>query len=237
VGPDDIRCPHCGSQVATVACPSCFGMVPVHAAHCPHCGAEVRHEVAQADAALHCPGCHKPLAATTVAGSTLDQCLACGGVWLRQETFEHLAADKDERAQVMGSLPREDARTGAQGNLGDLAGVRYRPCAQCGTLMNRFNYAHISGVVLDACKQHGVWFDRDELRQVLAFIERGGLEQDRARELRQLDERRREAATPLNDLPGGAWADAPGTTLGTGRGLGEVLGGLVGSFVGKLFWP
>jgi Zn-finger nucleic acid-binding protein len=210
-------------------------MVPVHAAHCPHCGAAVRHEVAEADVALHCPGCRKPLAATTVAGATLDQCLSCGGVWLRQETFEHLAADKEERGQVMGSLPQPDARGGS--NLGDLAGVRYRPCAHCGALMNRFNYAHISGVVLDSCKQHGVWFDRDELRQVLAFIERGGLEQSRARELRELDAKRHEVETPLNDLPGGAWADTPHTFCGGTNNLGGGLADLLGNLVGKLFWP
>jgi len=41
--------------------------------------------------------------------------------------------------------------------------------------MNRVNFARISGVILDVCKMHGVWFDRDELSQVLESIQGGGL--------------------------------------------------------------
>jgi Zn-finger nucleic acid-binding protein/RNA polymerase subunit RPABC4/transcription elongation factor Spt4 len=235
VGPDDIRCPHCGSQVATVACPKCFGMVPVHAAHCPGCGAAIQRETPGAATALACPGCRKPLAATTISGASLDQCRDCGGVWLRQEAFDHLAGDRSQRGEVMGSLPQEVPRIA--GDLGNLGGVRYRPCPQCGTLMNRYNYARISGVVLDSCKQHGIWFDRDELRQVLAFIEKGGLEQSRARQLQELEEQRRLAQVPPSELPGGAWADGPGATLGMGGRAGGGLAELLGDLAGKLFWP
>jgi hypothetical protein len=51
--------------------------------------------------------------------------------------------------------------------------------------MNRINFAHTSGVIVDVCTSHGTWFDADELRRVLEFITAGGLEAARARELRQ----------------------------------------------------
>jgi hypothetical protein len=51
--------------------------------------------------------------------------------------------------------------------------------------MNRINFAHTSGVIVDVCTKHGTWFDADELRRVLEFITAGGLEAARARELRQ----------------------------------------------------
>ncbi len=232
VGPDDLRCPHCGSQVATVACPQCFAMVPVRAAHCPQCGAAIVREE-QAATALACPGCRIPLVATAVGGARLDQCHTCGGVWLRQEDFDHLAGDREQRGEVMGSLPVAEQKAAL-----DPAAVRYRPCPRCAAIMNRYNYAHISGVVLDSCKGHGIWFDRDELRQVLAFIERGGLEQSRTRELHQLEEQRRLAEAPGAGagLPPGAWAEAPlGRGLGGGAGAG--LAEALGSLVAKLFWP
>ena len=41
-------------------------------------------------------------------------------------------------------------------------------------MMNRRNHGRSSGVILDLCVDHGVWFDADELARVLAWIEKGG---------------------------------------------------------------
>jgi hypothetical protein len=64
--------------------------------------------------------------------------------------------------------------------------------------MNRLNFAHTSGVIVDVCTRHGTWFDADELRRVLEFITAGGLEAARARELRQ---------TPSSPLPAASMDD------------------------------
>ena len=190
VGADDVRCPYCGSQLATLACPRCFAMVSVHAGHCSRCGAAIQRGDATATA-LACPACKGALVSTAVGPAALDQCHACGGVWVGQGNFEDMAADRAERGQVLGALPgAPSAKVVAAGE------VRYRPCPQCGKLMNRSNYARISGVVLDVCKDHGLWFDRDELRQVLAFIEAGGLEKSRQRQVLEEEERLRRAAEP-----------------------------------------
>ena len=65
--------------------------------------------------------------------------------------------------------------------------------------MLRLNYGRRSGVIVDRCKKHGVWFDADELRRVADFVARGGLDETRRRELeeadRQLAQRRAAAAT------------------------------------------
>ena len=173
-------------------------MVSIHARHCPRCGAAIERAAAAATA-LACPGCEATLAATAVGGVRLDQCQACGGVWVGQPNFAQLAGDRAERGEVLGALPGAGPRVPVQ-----LGAVRYRPCPQCGKLMNRTNYGRISGVVLDVCKEHGLWFDRDELRQVLAFIEGGGLEKSRLRQAQEAEERRR-ATGP--DLPAGAWTE------------------------------
>jgi len=201
VGEDDLQCPYCGSQLATLACPKCFGMVSIHASHCPRCGAAIQR-VEAARSALVCPGCQAALAATAVGGVSLDQCHACGGVWVGQQNFEQIAADRAERGEVLGALPGEGPRVAVR-----LEAVRYRPCPQCGRLMNRTNYGRISGVVLDVCKDHGLWFDRDELRQVLQFIEGGGLEKSHVRQVQEEEEERRRM--PKADLPPGAWTDPP----------------------------
>ncbi len=68
--------------------------------------------------------------------------------------------------------------------------VSYIACPVCKQLMNRVNFAHCSNVVVDVCRTHGTWFDRDELRRIVEFIRAGGLEMERDRQLAELDERK-----------------------------------------------
>jgi Zn-finger nucleic acid-binding protein len=56
--------------------------------------------------------------------------------------------------------------------------------------MNRVNFAHCSGVIVDVCKGHGTWFDSDELSRIVEFIRGGGLEAARTREKAQIQEER-----------------------------------------------
>ena len=65
--------------------------------------------------------------------------------------------------------------------------MQYVKCPTCGQLMNRMNFARHSGVIVDVCKSHGTWFDRDELRQIVEFIGAGGLDAARDKERAQLE--------------------------------------------------
>jgi Zn-finger nucleic acid-binding protein len=143
----------------------------------------------------------------------LEQCHRCGGLWLPLHLFERITADREARGEVLGALPG----AAAKGEVFEAA-VRYRPCPQCGNLMNRTNYGRISGVILDACKQHGLWFDQDELRRVLAFIEAGGLDRSRVRQIQELDDKKRQAAVSLPTTP--EWSDMHGRQ---GPGLLDLL--------------
>ena len=48
--------------------------------------------------------------------------------------------------------------------------------------MHRQNFARVSGVIVDTCKGHGVWFNQGELRRVVEFIRAGGMDRARDRE-------------------------------------------------------
>ena len=56
--------------------------------------------------------------------------------------------------------------------------------------MNRNNFAKASGVIVDICKQHGVWFDADELPSIIEFVQKGGMEIARQRDRNQLEQER-----------------------------------------------
>ena len=53
--------------------------------------------------------------------------------------------------------------------------VRYRRCPACDTTMDRRNFAHCSGVVIDQCFDCGSLLGPDDLAAILAFVRSGGL--------------------------------------------------------------
>jgi Zn-finger nucleic acid-binding protein len=73
--------------------------------------------------------------------------------------------------------------------------ISYAPCPQCGQLMNRMNFARCSGVIVDVCKGHGTWFDRDELSSIIQFIGSGGFELSRQKEKHELEFERQQLRT------------------------------------------
>jgi Zn-finger nucleic acid-binding protein len=47
--------------------------------------------------------------------------------------------------------------------------------------MNRLNFGKTSGILVDACKAHGTWFDRGELDDIVAAVEHGAVATDLAK--------------------------------------------------------
>lgn len=191
---DAACCEYCGSALATVTCPSCFAAMFAGSRFCAHCGAEARRELIEEETPLECPRCREAIQALKLGTTTARECAACGGLWLDPASLQRLSDRSEERATIVSVLA---ARVPLLSIPADV--VRYIPCPRCDKLMNRVNFAHSSGVVLDACRTHGVWLDRGELQRVLGFIESGGLTLARARERERLvDEQRRLVALSGN---------------------------------------
>lgn len=79
--------------------------------------------------------------------------------------------------------------------------VAYIKCPVCSQLMNRVNFGAKSGVIVDRCKDHGIWLDSGELRHLMEWMKLGGklldqerLEQARMAELKQEKEQREKLA-------------------------------------------
>lgn len=135
-----------------------------------------------------CPACDvRPALLRQQGEHEAFRCMRCGGFWVPAATLHALIRRADEFR-----LPpaKQDAAPGRPAAAGP---VRYRPCPDCGELMNRQNYARVSGVVVDECRAHGTWFDGEELHRVLAFIRAGGFDKRRARALEEFSERERRA--------------------------------------------
>jgi Zn-finger nucleic acid-binding protein len=183
VAPDAGRCPYCQARLATVSCPSCFALMFEGAAFCPNCGA-ARARRAASETAVHCPACRGAMEAIEIGKTTLLECAGCDGIWVDADVFERLCADRESQAAVLPRLARAQPTTRVEP-------VRYRPCVRCGKMMNRVNFGAISGAVIDVCKGDGTFLDAGELHQIVTFIQSGGLDRARARQVEDLKEEQR----------------------------------------------
>jgi Zn-finger nucleic acid-binding protein len=179
-------------------------------AFCPACG--TRRARTETDAtAARCPACANGLQQVAIGTASLLECPRCDGVWVEADAFERICADRESQAAVL--------HRWATGTRATPAGpVRYRPCVRCGKMMNRTNFGRLSGTVVDVCRGHGTFLDTGELHAVVTFIEQGGLDRLRAREIddlkaeqRRLKEVQRDAARQATrvdaryDLAAGSW--------------------------------
>ena len=181
VDPDVRRCPYCKARLAAVACPSCFALMFEGAAFCSKCGA-ARARAESPAAPVRCPGCAGDLGRVDVGKTALLECTRCDGAWLDAAAFEALCADEEAQAAVLHRYAGRDetARTP----------VKYRKCVRCGKMMNRVNFARLSGAIVDVCSGHGTFLDAGELHQIVAFIRAGGMDRARTRQIDDLREER-----------------------------------------------
>jgi Zn-finger nucleic acid-binding protein len=187
---DAPSCEHCGARLATAACPSCFGMMFQGQKFCPHCGAKADRQEFPAEQSQPCPRCKANMESVVIGGTSLLECPHCEGLWTDADTLRQICANREQQAAVLGMATHLPNNDGVDFDKQ----IRYLPCAVCGQLMNRVNFANCSNVIVDVCREHGTWFDRDELRRIVEFIRDGGLVKARAREIASLDELRRRSA-------------------------------------------
>lgn len=178
-----------------VRCSSCSALVSMGASFCPQCGDPLAQE-ATATFEHGCPACPgETMTAWQLQptprhpqGHAVHGCRRCGGVWVDRQTLEVML--ESAAAQGVG-----DGRpsTVHRRELSMQGKVTYRSCPGCNDPMNRRNFARVSGVVVDECREHGTFFDAGELEDVLAFVRSGGLLLARRRETEQLDREARRA--------------------------------------------
>lgn len=94
--------------------------------------------------------------------------------------------------------------------------------------MNRRNYGRKSGVIVDVCSRHGIWFDLHELDSLLRWIRQGG--EERVQALAAEEERRsaREKALAEGIEPLRLTAEDRRREIAAGSRLGAVLAFLMG---------
>jgi Zn-finger nucleic acid-binding protein len=153
------------------------------AAFCPSCGAaRARSEESQPHT-TRCPGCRGEMSWIRVGDVDLLECKDCDGTWIETAAFDRLCTQREQQAAMAGKTVQSKGPAPAASQA-----VRYRPCPQCGKMMNRQNFGRLSGTIVDTCSGHGTFLDRGELHQVVQFILEGGFSRMREAELERLKE-------------------------------------------------
>ena len=100
---DASSCVFCESRLATVACPSCFGMMFIGNKHCPHCGTAAARAKADDATTLDCPHCRLEMTAVAIGVTMLRECGQCNGLWVEAAALEKICADREQQAAVLGT--------------------------------------------------------------------------------------------------------------------------------------
>lgn len=191
-------------------CPKCLARVNDRARFCHHCGTPLRPELVAGDGTpLACPVCGEPhrLTSRRIGEVTVLECDHCVGLWLGTETFNQLIERASDETVELDRLFTSAQARPADLDLPEEKGRgqwRYRNCVVCGAMMHRRNYGRRSGVIIDICKDHGIWFDADELPRILAWIRSGGqakAEEERAAQQAR-EERFKRATQPRSERSG-----------------------------------
>ncbi len=193
-------CGYCGADFTLherdlhTICPACAARVSDRARYCHHCATALLPQPLGAGTEHPCPACGD--------GAGLDsrrlgdeqlavlECPRCAGLWVGRDTFEVLLDRARARsvADPSGRPPPPPSPSHRQ------HGPLYRPCPECGGLMNRRNFGRRSGVIVDTCAAHGSWFDDRELTELLRWVREGGeaeVARRRREELQALDREQR----------------------------------------------
>jgi Zn-finger nucleic acid-binding protein len=191
---DASNCEHCGARLATVACPSCFGMIFQGSRFCPLCGARADREIGE-PTIFNCPRCdeHPSLTRINIGKVMLNECGKCEGLWVDKFSFEQICTDREQQSAILGPAIKVPLAEGREK-------VRYIRCPECNELMQRMNFAGSSGVVIDLCPQHGTWFDNKELQRIIEFIRSGGMDRIREKQIRELKQARERLEAARRDV-------------------------------------
>jgi Zn-finger nucleic acid-binding protein len=231
--PQSVRCAYCRSSLATLVCSKCYGAIFLGMKHCPWCGESAAAGKPTEATKGKCPRCDVEFLLIQASKKALSECPSCGGLWVDHDTLQEICVDREEQEAVM-RFHTETAPIGEATSLPSEATSPqkrvYIPCPRCSKLMNRRQFAGCSRVVVDYCKAHGTWFDRDELRQIVQFILDGGLAKAREREKLQLEQERQNLRDERRNLERlsklGSQADFADARQGYEVDLLSVMGGI-----------
>ncbi len=232
-------CTYCGADFTLherdlhTICPECTARISDRARFCHYCATPIVPVGSAGESTEYdCPACgaERQLFSRALSDARVSvmECGGCGGMWLDNTVFE-LLEERATRSAASDTTHEHEKHRGQGTQAQDRHGRFYRKCPRCDALMHRRNYGRRSGVLVDTCKQHGIWLDFGELDVILRWIKTGGLSNAEKWEKQRVDEGKK-ATKLLRDIDRqrATWApDSPSRGAGGADLVARILGFLI----------
>ena len=172
-------------------CKHCSAPLPKDSIICQYCGvrADIEIQIKPKNFKLPkskriCPDCLVGLDSIDIGKNSrfiIEKCERCYGLFFDNNELERLLEESKVKSywinyKKLHSLLQYPLHKDV---------VKYRKCPECNKLMQRENFMGRSGVIMDACVDHGVWLDAGELKQIKDWIKLGGRQNTKKNELDQ----------------------------------------------------
>ena len=163
-------------------CSNCGGPLPEKSMICTYCGTrnEIdlkgvhKYTIHTPETDRICPRCDTPMATIDlkIEGTFLiERCHHCFGLFFDPGELEKLLQATVDNVFVIDHKRIHDLN---QEKRHEEYAAGYIKCPVCRNLMNRVNFGARSGVIVDRCKEHGIWVDGGELRHLMEWVKAGG---------------------------------------------------------------
>jgi len=166
------------SSLAT--CKHCSAPLPSKSIICDYCGVRNDIDLKKKNIGLKlpkskrtCPDCMTYLDSVDVGKNSrfiIEQCERCFGLFFDNHELERLLEQSVSKSYF---VDHHKLHSLLQHPLHKDV-ILYRKCPQCSKIMQRKNHLGRSGVIVDACVEHGVWLDAGELKQIQEWTALGG---------------------------------------------------------------
>lgn len=208
-------------------CSNCSAPLPANSIVCAYCKTRNdtdlkgihRYTTHEIESARTCPRCSISLRTIDLKINgrfLIERCDDCLGLFFDPAELEALL-----EATVANVFDINRSKLDDINNQMGVAAqpIAYIKCPVCSTLMNRVNFGTKSGVIVNRCRDHGVWLDGGDLRHLFEWMKAGGrlLVQERDQQLKRDAEREKEQQQRRSSAewnrPAASGFDLYGTTL------------------------
>jgi Zn-finger nucleic acid-binding protein len=142
-----------------------------------------RYTVEKPQSERLCPRCHVFLQTVDLRLGEkflIERCERCLGLFFDPGELEAFLEKAVSNVHAIDSQRLNEVQNVKRSNEYPIS---YIDCPVCRKLMNRVNFGSRSGVIADQCREHGMWLDGGELRQILEWMKAGGRIMQKQKEL------------------------------------------------------
>lgn len=192
-------------------CNSCSAPLLANINLCRYCG--VRNDVdlhGKHQYSIHskqskriCPECNEHLQTIDLnlnGPFLIERCEKCFGLFFDPEEIEILL---ESSVSNIFHINRKLLRNINKDRYQNHKKIRYIKCPVCLILMNRVNFGHRSGVIIDQCKKHGIWLDSGEITHLMEWKKAGGQMLHEQKSAKSARKPKRPAPITDSDFPSG----------------------------------